>query len=73
VVVWYYDADGRDGAQKKPTSTPPSAHVLWRSRSVQGALVLPERGSGGRQRGLGGHENFADRDLEKMAEFFSCL
>ena len=31
---------------------------------------LPDRGSGGRQRGLGGHVNFADRDLEKI-EFTS--
>ena len=37
----------------------------------KGTLALPDRGSGGRQRGLGGHENFADRDLEeKWPKFF---
>ena len=37
----------------------------------KGTLVLPDRGSGGRQRGLGGHEKFADRDLEeKWPKFF---
>ena len=57
-------------AQKKPTSTPPSAQVLRRSISVQETLALPDRGSGGRQRGLGGHENFADRDFEKNGRVF---
>ena len=40
---------------------------------VPGTLALPDRGSGGRQRGLGGHVNFAGRDLEKMAEVLFLL
>ena len=37
----------------------------------KGTLVVPDRGSGGRQRGLEGNENFADRDLEeKWPKFF---
>ena len=31
-------------------------------------LVLPDEGSGGWQRGLGGHGNFAGRDLEKNGQ-----
>ena len=81
-VVWCYDADMAEYANltkgdmhlaRTPISTPPSAQVSRRSRGVPGTLVLPDRGSGGRQRGLGGHENFADRDLEKNGRGFSCL
>ena len=58
-------------AQKKPTSTPPGVQVPRRSGSVPGTLALPPGGSGGRQRGLGGHVKFADRDLGgKWPRFF---
>ena len=78
MVVWCYDADMVEDADltegdmhlaRTPVSTPPSAQVSRRSRGVPGTLVLPGRGSWGRQRGLGGDVKFADRDLEKkMAE-----
>ena len=78
MVVWCYDADMAEDADltegdmhlaRTPISTPLSAQVSRRSRGVPGTLVLPDRGSGGRQRGLGGDVKFADRDLEKkMAE-----
>ena len=58
---------------RTPISTPPSAQVSRRSRGVPGTLVLPDRGSGGRQRGLGGDDKFADRDLEKNGRSFPCL
>ena len=80
MVVWCYDADMAEDADltegdmhlaRTPISTPPSAQVSRRSRSVPGTPVLPGRGSWGRQRGLGGDVKFADRDLEnKMAEVF---
>ena len=79
MVVWCYDADMAEDADltegdmhlaRTPISTPLSAQVSRRSRGVPGTLVLPDRGSGGRQRGLGGDVKFADRDLEKMAEVF---
>ena len=84
VVVWCYDANTAEDANltegdmhlaRTPISTPPSAPVSRRSRGVPGTLVLPDRGSGGRQRGLEGGVEFADRDLEKMAEVFlvCCL
>jgi len=72
VVVWCYDADmavdanlteGDMHLARMPISTPPSAQVSQRSRGVPGTPILPDRGSGGRQRGLGGHVKFADRDL----------
>jgi hypothetical protein len=34
---------------------PPKCQVLWRLIIVSVTLVLPDRGSEGRQRGLGGH------------------
>ena len=34
---------------------PPSAQVSQRSEVIQETLNLPDRGGGGRQRGLGGH------------------
>ena len=43
---------------RTPISTPPGAHVSRRSGSVPGTLVLPDRGIGGRQRGLGGDVKF---------------
>ena len=79
MVVWCYDVDMAEDADltegdmhlaRTPISTPPSAQVSRRSRGVPGTLVLPDRGSGGRQRGLGGDVKFADRDLDKMAEVF---
>ena len=79
MVVWCYDVDMAEDADltegdmhlaRTPISTPPSAQVSRRSRSVPGTLALPGRGSWGRQRGLGGDVKFADRDLEKMAEVF---
>ena len=80
MVVWCYDVDMAEDADltegdmhlaRTPISTPPSAQVPRRSGGVPGTLALPDRGSGGRQRGLGGHENFADRDLEeKWPKFF---
>ena len=82
MVVWCYDVDMAEDADltegdmhlaRTPISTPPSAQVSRRSRSVPGTLVLPDRGSGGRQRGLGGHVKFADRDLEKNGRSFPCL
>ena len=74
MVVWCYDVDMAEDADltegdmhlaRTPISTPPSAQVSRRSRSVPGTLALPGRGSWGRQRGLGGDVKFADRDLEK--------
>ena len=82
MVVWYYDADMAEDANlaecdmhlaRTPISTPPSAQVPRRSRSVPGNPVLPNRGSGGRQRGLGGHVKFADLDLEKKWPKFSLF
>ena len=82
VRVWYYDVDIAEDANlteaeihlaRTPSSTPPSAQVSRRSRCVPGTLVLPDRGSGGRQRGLGGHVKFADRDLEKKLPGFSLF
>ena len=82
MVVWYYDADIAEDANltegdmhlaRTPISTPPSAQVPRRSRGVPGTFVLPDRGSGGRQRGLGGHVKFADRDLEKKWPRFSLF
>ena len=79
MVVWYYDADMAEDANltegdmhlaRTPTSTPPSVQVPRRSKRVPGTLALHDGRSGGRQRGLGGHGNFADLDLEKMAEVF---
>ena len=79
----YYDADMAEGAYltegdmhlaRTPISTPPSAQVSRRSRSVPGTLILPDRGSGGRQRGAGRGVKFADRDLEKKwPEFSLCV
>jgi len=72
--MWYYDVDMAEDANptegdmhfaRTPISTPPSAQVSRRSRSAPGTPVLPYRGSGGRQRGLGVHVKFADRDLEE--------
>ena len=77
MVVWCYDVDmavdadlteGDMHLARTPISTPSSARVSRRSGSAPGTLALPDRGSGGRQRWLGGHVKFADRDLEKMAE-----
>ena len=77
--MWCYDVDMAEDADltegdmhlaRTPISTPPSAQVSRRSRSVPGTLALPGRGSWGRQRGLGGDVKFADRDLEKMAQVF---
>ena len=83
MVVWYYDADSAEDADltegdmhlaRTPIAPPPSAQVSRRSRSVPGALVLPHRGSGGRQRGLGGHVEFADHDFEdKNGHGFPCM
>ena len=82
MVVWCYDVDMAEDADltegdmhlaRTPISTPPSAQVLRRSRGVQGSLALPDRGSGGRQRGLGGDVKFADRDLEKKWPKFSLF
>ena len=82
MVVWYCDVDMAEDANltegdmhlaRTPISTPPSAQVSRGSLSVPETLVLPDRGSGGRQRGLGGHVNFADRDLEKNGRGFPCL
>ena len=82
MVVWCYDADIEEDANltegdmhlaRTPISTPPSAQVSRRSRGVPGTLVLPDRGSGGRQRGLGGDVKFADRDLEKKWPKFSLF
>jgi hypothetical protein len=82
VVVWYYDADMAEDAnltegdmhhKRTPISTPPSAQVSRRSRSVPRTLVLPDSGSGGRQRLPGGHVKFADRNLEKNGRSFPCL
>ena len=78
MVVWCYDVDTAEDANltegdmhlaRTPISTPLSAQVSRRSRSVPGTFVLPDRGSGGRQRGLGGDVKFADRDLEKWPKF----
>ena len=74
MVVWCYDVDMAEDADltegdlhpaRTPISTPPSAQVSRRSRGVPGTHALPDRGSGGRQRGLGGNVKFADCDLEK--------
>ena len=74
MVVWCYDVDTAEDANltegdmhlaRTPISTPPSAQVSRRSGSVPGTLALPDRGSGGRQRGLGGHVKFAYRAKEK--------
>ena len=82
MVVWCYDVDMAEDADltegdmhlaRTPISTPPSAQVSRRSRSVPGTLVLPGRGSWGRQRGLGGDVKFADRDLEKKWPKFSLF
>ena len=82
MVVWCYDVDTAEDANptegdihlaRSPISTPLSAQLSRRSRNVQGALVLPDRGSGGRQRGLGGDVKFADRDLEKKWPKFSLF
>ena len=71
MVVWCYDVDMAEDADltegdmhlaRTPISTPPSAQVSRGSLSVPETLALPDRGSGGRQRGLGGHVKFADRD-----------
>ena len=79
MVVWCYDVDMAEDADltegdmhlaRTLISTPPSAQVSRRSRSVSGTLVLPDGGSGGLQRGLGGHVKFADRDLEKNGRIF---
>ena len=79
MVVWCYDVDmavdaglteGDMHPARTPISTPPSAQVSQRSRSVPGTLALPGRGTGGRQRGLGGDVKFADRDLEKNGRSF---
>ena len=77
-MVWYYDVDGRDGGRHGPCAHRRSRHPPFRvlrycggQGVYKGTLALPDRGSGGRQRGLGGHENFADRDLEeKWPKFF---
>ena len=79
-MVWCYDVDTAEDANltegdmhlaRTPISTPPSVQVSRRPGNVPGTPVLPDRGSGGRQRGLGGDVKFADRDLEKkMAEVF---
>ena len=83
--MWCYDADMAEDANlteltegdmhlaRTPISTPPSAQVPRRSRSVSGTLVLPGRGSWGRQRGLGGDVKFADRDLENKWPKFSLF
>ena len=64
MVVWYCDVDISEDANltegdmhlaRALTSTPPSAQVLWRSRSALGTPVLLDRGGVGRQRGLRGH------------------
>ena len=78
--MWCYNVDMAEDADvtegdmhlaRTPISTPPSAQVPRGSRGVPGTPVLPDRGSGGRQWGLGGDVKFADRDLEKkMAEVF---
>ena len=82
MVVWCYDVDMAEDADltegdmhlaRTPISTPPSAQVSRRSRGAPGTLVLPDRGSGGRQRGLGGYVKFADRDLEKKWPKFSLF
>ena len=82
MVVWCYDVDMAEDADltegdmhlaRTPISTPPSAQVSRRSRSVPGTLALPGRGSWGRQRGLGGDVKFADRDLEKKWPKFSLF
>ena len=74
MVVWCCDVDTAEDANltegdmhlaRTPILTPPSAQVSRRSRSVPGTLVLPDRGSGERQRGLGGHVKFADKNPEK--------
>ena len=81
-MVWCYDADTAEDANltegdmhlaRTPISTPLSAQVSRRSGSVPEAFVLPDRGSGGRQRGLGGDVKFADRDLEKKWPKFSLF
>ena len=80
MVVWYYDVDGRavddmDLARTEEADIdPPQVLRYCGGQGVyKGTLVLPDRGSGGRQRGLGGHKNFADRDLEKNGRGFPCL
>ena len=63
MVVWYCDVDITEDADltegdiylARTSTSPPGAQVLWRSGSVPGTLALPDRGSRGRQRGLGGH------------------
>ena len=81
MVVWYdvdmaEDADLTEGDMHlahTPISTPPSAQVSRGAGIVPGTPVLPGRGSGGRQRGLGGDVKFAGRDLEKNGRSFPCL
>ena len=82
MVVWCYDADMAENADltegdmhlaRTPISTSLSAQVPRRSGSVPGTFVLPDRGSRGRQRGLGGDVKFAGRDLEKKWPKFSLF
>ena len=60
MVVWCYDVDTAEDANltegdmhlaRTPISTPPSAQVSRRSRSVPGTPVLPDRGGAGGGKG----------------------